>query len=52
MLLTLHHALFILISFNVALTRFKLGANAILAVLLAVCKVGAMVNKIPLYQVC
>ncbi|VAH98561.1 unnamed protein product [Triticum turgidum subsp. durum] len=28
----------------------KLGANAILAVSLAVCKAGAMVNKIPLYQ--
>ena len=30
----------------------KLGANAILAVSLAVCKAGAMVKKIPLYQVC
>lgn len=29
----------------------KLGANAILAVSLAVCKAGAMVQKIPLYQV-
>ncbi|EOY22958.1 Enolase isoform 2, partial [Theobroma cacao] len=29
----------------------KLGANAILAVSLAVCKAGAMVKKIPLYQV-
>jgi enolase len=28
----------------------KLGANAILAVSLAVCKAGAMVKKIPLYQ--
>ncbi|GMH28076.1 hypothetical protein Nepgr_029919 [Nepenthes gracilis] len=28
----------------------KLGANAILAVSLAVCKAGAMVNKIPLYK--
>ncbi|XP_008650330.1 enolase 1-like [Zea mays] len=28
----------------------KLGANAILAVSLAVCKAGAMVQKIPLYQ--
>ncbi|KMZ74878.1 Phosphopyruvate hydratase [Zostera marina] len=28
----------------------KLGANAILAVSLAVCKAGAAVNKIPLYQ--
>jgi enolase len=28
----------------------KLGANAILAVSLAICKAGASVNKIPLYQ--
>ncbi|CAN6569276.1 unnamed protein product [Malus baccata var. baccata] len=28
----------------------KLGANAILAVSLAVCKAGALVNKIPLYK--
>ncbi|CAN0891597.1 ENO1 [Linum grandiflorum] len=28
----------------------KLGANAILAVSLAICKAGAIVNKIPLYQ--
>jgi enolase len=28
----------------------KLGANAILAVSLAICKAGAAVNKIPLYQ--
>jgi hypothetical protein len=33
-------------------TNKKLGANAILAVSLAVCKAGAMVKKIPLYQVC
>jgi hypothetical protein len=37
---------------NVVLTHLKLGANAILAVSLAVCKAGAMVKKIPLYQVC
>ena len=30
---------------------FQLGANAILAVSLAVCKAGALVKKIPLYQV-
>lgn len=30
----------------------QLGANAILAVSLAVCKAGASVKKIPLYQVC
>lgn len=30
---------------------FQLGANAILAVSLAVCKAGAGVNKIPLYKV-
>ncbi len=30
---------------------FQLGANAILAVSLAVCKAGAAVNKIPLYKV-
>lgn len=29
----------------------QLGANAILAVSLAVCKAGAMVHKIPLYKV-
>jgi len=29
---------------------FQLGANAILAVSLAVCKAGASVKKIPLYQ--
>lgn len=29
----------------------QLGANAILAVSLAVCKAGALVKKIPLYQV-
>jgi enolase len=29
----------------------QLGANAILAVSLAVCKAGAYVKKIPLYQV-
>lgn len=30
---------------------FQLGANAILAVSLAVCKAGATVKKIPLYKV-
>jgi hypothetical protein len=30
---------------------FQLGANAILSVSLAVCKAGAGVKKIPLYQV-
>lgn len=30
----------------------QLGANAILAVSLAVCKAGASIKKIPLYQVC
>lgn len=30
---------------------FQLGANAILAVSLAVCKAGAAVKKVPLYQV-
>lgn len=30
----------------------QLGANAILAVSLAVCKAGASVKKIPLYMVC
>lgn len=34
-----------------SLLIFQLGANAILAVSLAVCKAGAMVKKIPLYQV-
>ena len=34
------------VSFN-----FQLGANAILAVSLAVCKAGASVKKIPLYKV-
>ena len=32
--------------------NFQLGANAILAVSLAVCKAGAAVKKIPLYKVC
>lgn len=31
--------------------NFQLGANAILAVSLAVCKAGAAVKKIPLYKV-
>lgn len=35
-----------------SLLILKLGANAILAVSLAVCKAGASVKKIPLYQVC
>ena len=30
----------------------QLGANAILAVSLAVCKAGAIVKNIPLYKVC
>lgn len=34
-----------------SLLIFQLGANAILAVSLAVCKAGALVKKIPLYQV-
>lgn len=38
-----------LLAFNVV---FQLGANAILAVSLAVCKAGAHVKKIPLYKVC
>lgn len=33
------------------LVVFQLGANAILAVSLAVCKAGASVKKIPLYKV-
>jgi hypothetical protein len=45
--LWIHLALFVPISFDV-----KLGANAILAVSLAVCKAGAIVKKSPLYQVC
>ena len=35
----------------VILVCVQLGANAILAVSLAVCKAGAAVNKIPLYKV-
>ena len=33
------------------LVDFQLGANAILAVSLAICKAGAAVKKIPLYKV-
>lgn len=36
---------------RVRLVVFQLGANAILAVSLAVCKAGASVKKIPLYKV-
>ena len=32
--------------------NFQLGANAILAMSLVVCKAGAAVKKIPLYKVC
>lgn len=32
--------------------NFQLGANAILAVSLAVCKAGALAKKLPLYKVC
>lgn len=49
--LDLHLGVFVLISFDVCVESTKLGANAILAVSLAVCKAGAMVKKIPLYQV-
>ncbi|KAF8732818.1 hypothetical protein HU200_015161 [Digitaria exilis] len=48
--LDLHLGVFVLISFDVCVESTKLGANAILAVSLAVCKAGAMVKKIPLYQ--
>lgn len=40
-----------LISTNDVPFNFQLGANAILAVSLAVCKAGASVKKIPLYKV-
>jgi len=49
--LDFHLTLLVLISFDVVFQSIKLGANAILAVSLAVCKAGAMVKKIPLYQV-
>lgn len=37
---------------DTTLSPCKLGANAILAVSLAVAKAGAGVKKVPLYQVC
>lgn len=42
---------FLLIGFPQSF-NFQLGANAILAVSLAVCKAGALAKKIPLYKVC
>jgi enolase len=42
---------FLLIGFPQS-CNFQLGANAILAVSLAVCKAGALAKKIPLYKVC
>jgi len=42
---------FMLIGFPIC-WHFQLGANAILAVSLAVCKAGAAAKKIPLYKVC
>lgn len=44
------HINFMLIDVS-SLFILQLGANAILAVSLAVCKAGALVKKIPLYQV-
>jgi hypothetical protein len=46
----LTHTNFMLIDVS-SLFILQLGANAILAVSLAVCKAGALVKKIPLYQV-
>ena len=43
---------FLLLWFFFFVFVMQLGANAILAVSLAVCKAGAIVKKIPLYKVC